>query len=225
MILSGDRHLGELSLSTAAIDYPLYDLTSSGFNQGAKRWREQEPNSKRVSSLPYGDHFGMVKIDWADTPTVSLQLRDEAGEIALKQTFPLSLLTPVPGAAKKMPASAKPLEIARPDGVLSPAEAMAKVGETVTVQFAVVGGRAVSGGKRILLNSDRDFKAKTNFTVVVNEAAMTAAFEGATFDTFAGKTIRATGTRDRVQRRAANPDQRRDQTRDRGEGVRRAAWR
>ena len=57
----------------------------------------------------------------------------------------------------------------------------------------VVGGRAVGGGKRILLNSDKDFGSDRNFTVVVNEKAMTGAFDKATYDTFKGKTIRAKG--------------------------------
>jgi alkaline phosphatase D len=195
VVLSGDRHLGELSLTTGAIDYPLYDITASGLTQASKVWRLPETNSKRVAAMQYGDHFGVVKINWSKSdPAVSLQLRDEAGEIALKQTFPLSLLTPAPGGAKKGGAAMKPGELPRPEGVLTPAEAAAKVGEAVTVQYAVVGGRAVSGGKRILLNSDRDFKAKANFTVVVNEAALTGPYANATYDTFAGKTVRATGT-------------------------------
>src|SRR5205814_8880957 len=33
IVLSGDRHLAELSLMDAGIGYPLYDLTSSGLNQ------------------------------------------------------------------------------------------------------------------------------------------------------------------------------------------------
>ncbi len=195
VVLSGDRHLGELSLTTGAIDYPLYDITSSGITQASKGWRLPETNSKRVAAMQYGDNFGVVKIDWSKPdPTVSLQLRDEGGEITLRQSFPLSLLTPVPGAAKKGAAAMKPGELPRPKGVLTPAEAAARVGEKVTVQYAVVGGRGVSGGKRILLNSDRDFKAKANFTVVVNEAALTGPYANATYDTFAGKTIRVTGT-------------------------------
>ena len=192
VILSGDRHLGELSLSTKAIDYPLYDLTASGFNQGAKKWREQEPNRYRVSSMPFGDHFGVVTVDWAAAdPVVGLQLRDAAGEITIKQNFPISLLVP----QKKDPKKDKPepKDEKRPEGVLTPAEAAKMVGETVTVQFAVKGGRAVNEGRRVFLNSEADFKSKDNFTVLLNQKGMTGPYEKATYDTFKGKTVRATG--------------------------------
>jgi len=181
VVLSGDRHLGELSLDTTSVGYPLYDLTSSGFNQANKDWRAPEKNSHRVSAMPYGDNFGFITIDWTADPIVGLQLRDVTGEIVLKQTFPLSLLKPDSKAVKL------------PEGVLTPLEAIKKVGQDVTVQMEVVGGRAVSGGKRILLNSDKDFNSDKNFTVVVNEAAMTGPFDKATYDTFKGKTIRAKG--------------------------------
>ncbi len=185
VILSGDRHLGELSLDTRSIGYPLYDLTSSGFNQAFKEWRAPEKNTHRVSAMPYGDNFGVVTIDWtAPEPIVGLQLRDVTGEIVVRQTFPLGLLKPDPKEKDKPKV---------PEGVLTPLEALKKVGEEVTVQMEVVGGRAVAGGKRILLNSDKDFGSDRNFTVVVNEKAMTGAFDKATYDTFKGKTIRAKG--------------------------------
>ena len=44
-----------------------------------------------------------------------------------------------------------------------------------------------------LLNSEKDFNNEKNFTVVVNEKAMTGAFNKANYDTFKGKTIRAKG--------------------------------
>ncbi len=188
VVVSGDRHLGEISLDTTSAGYPLYDATSSGLNQASQTFRLPEKNKQRVSAMPYGNNFGMIVIDWAKAdPMISLQLRHEDGEVACQVKVPLSKLTAKGGA--KNPAKAVP----RPDGVLSPAEAIKKVGEEATVQFAVAAGRVVSGGKRILLNSDADFKAKDNFTVVVNEKAMTGPFEKATFDTFKGKTVRAKG--------------------------------
>ena len=77
--------------------------------------------------------------------------------------------------------------------MLTPAEAIKKVGEVVTVQFVVRGGRAVNNGKRILMNSDPDFRSKENFTVVLNEKGLTDKYEKATYDTFKDKTIRAKG--------------------------------
>ncbi len=193
VVVSGDRHLGEISLDTTGVGYPLYDATSSGLNQASQTFRLPEKNRQRVSAMPYGNNFGMIVIDWAKPdPTISLQLRHEDGEISSQVRVPLSKLRAKAGAqpaGAKDPAKAVPL----PDGVVSPAEAIKKVGDEVTVQFAVAAGRVVSGGKRILLNSDADFKAKDNFTVVVNEKAMTGPFDKATFDTFKGKTVRAKG--------------------------------
>ncbi len=189
VVLSGDRHLGELSLSTADIGYPLYDLTASGFNQGADQWRACEPNRHRVAAMPFGDHFGLIDINWSAALTVSLQLRDTAGEIVLRQTVPVRLLKPDDTKKDDKPKDAPKL----PAGVLTPAEAAKKVGETVKVQFEVKSGRAVNNGGRILLNSDKDFQAKTNFTVVVNAKAQTGKYDQAKYDTFKGKVVRATG--------------------------------
>src|SRR5205085_4601022 len=83
VILSGDRHLAEVSVDTKALGYPLYDVTSSGFNQASKNWRAPEKNSHRVAGMPYGDNFGLVLIDWGgDDPRLTLQVRDEDGDVA-----------------------------------------------------------------------------------------------------------------------------------------------
>jgi alkaline phosphatase D len=192
VILSGDRHLGELSLEPSAAGYPIYDLTASGLNQGFKGWRLPEANRLRVAGMPYGDHFGLVTVDWnAPDPVVSLQLRDTAGEVVLKHNVPLSVLKPRAGAA----ADATPPPPPPPGaGAIGPLEAVGKVGQTITVQFPVRAGRTFPG-KRVLLNSEKDFRSKDNFTVVLNARGMTGKFEGATYEkTFQGKTVRATGT-------------------------------
>ncbi|MFO0846981.1 MAG: hypothetical protein U0871_00270 [Gemmataceae bacterium] len=98
--------------------------------------------------------------------------------------MPLSVLRPKTVAA---PAAALPA------GVLTAAEALGKVGQTVTVQFPVRAGRTFPG-KRILLNSERDFRSKDNFTVVLQGGALAGPFANASFEeTFQNKTIRATG--------------------------------
>src|SRR5262249_38225405 len=80
VVLSGDRHLAELSAMDAGIGYPLFDLTSSGLNQGYTRgWRKLEANRHRVMTMNVGNNFGLVTIDWgAKNPVVSLQIRDES---------------------------------------------------------------------------------------------------------------------------------------------------
>ncbi len=183
VIISGDRHLGEISVDNDVVGYPLYDVTASGLNQANLGWRMPEPNVRRHSSLPYGNHFGSIEIDWdAEDPVVSLQLRHEDGEIAVQSRVPLSLL------------KAGPAPKPRPEGVVSPLQALAmNEGDGLTVQFNVVTGRVIGDGERILLNSDIDFRGPKNFTVVVNRSALTGAYANANFDSFKGKTIRATG--------------------------------
>lgn len=181
VVISGDRHLGEISLDADAVGYPLYDVTASGFNQANQGWRAPEPNSRRHSSLAYGNHFGSIEIDWdADQPLVKLQLRHDDGEIAVQTRVPLRLL------------KAGPAPLARPEGVASALEALAMdAGDELTVQFSVAGARLLAGGQRMLLNSESDFRSPRNFTVVVNRPAFPAADAGV--DRFLKKTIRATG--------------------------------
>jgi alkaline phosphatase D len=186
IFLSGDRHLAELSMATGMISYPLYDITASGFNQGNKAWRAPEKNKHRVAAMPYGNNFGFITIDWASetSPRMTLQLRDEDGEIVVRHAIRLGLLTPTEQAA------AKPT----PAGVLTAADALkGTVGAEVTVQFEVKGGRLTADKKRLFLNSETDFRDAKNFTVVVNAAARGGALKDATGDTFQGKTVRVKG--------------------------------
>lgn len=192
IVLSGDRHYAELSVDATVVGYPLYDITSSGFNQGFEQWRAPEKNSRRVGGMPSGDNFGMVLIDWSKPdPVITLQLRDVDGDVRVAHKLPLSELDAGRLAVKP---TTPIVEAKLPQGVINAAEALGKLGDTVTVQFTVRGGRAVAAGKRILLNSEADFRSAKNFTVVVEADAMTGLFEKATFDTFKGKTIRAKGT-------------------------------
>lgn len=93
ILLSGDRHLAELSMIDAGIGYPLYDLTSSGLNQAARAWRPLEVNRHRVATMNWGDNFGVVAIDWdRPDPRISLQVRDIDGDIRIQQKISLSVL-------------------------------------------------------------------------------------------------------------------------------------
>lgn len=199
IVLSGDRHLGDISMEPKAVGYPLYDITSSGFNQGSKEYRDPEPNKYRVGGMPWGNNYGVVQIDWtAKDPLISLQLRGDDGEAAAQARVPLSKLQQRVSKPTDKPAE----KVKLPDGVISPAEALKKAkGDEVTIQFEVAGGNVVSGGKRILLNSMKDFRSDDNFTVVVNEKAMTGTYDKATFDTFSGKTIRAKGKLSEFQKK------------------------
>jgi alkaline phosphatase D len=183
LILSGDRHHGEISLDTQVLDYPLYDITASGFNQASKSWRAPERNSKRVAAVPYGDHFGWIAVDWKQPdPPVLVQLRDVEGDALAGVKLRLSLL--------RRKGSAKPTS-SLPPGVLSPEQASRRIGERVTVQFVV---RSVGGKTNLYLNSTADFRALDNFAVVLTPSAQTGPWSKASAETFLNKPIRATGT-------------------------------
>jgi len=185
VVLSGDRHLAEIALDNKSVGYPLYDVTSSGLNQGSKNWRAPEKNAHRVAGMPYGDNFGMVLIDWSgDDPRLTLQIRDEDGDTTCGVKVRLSTLRGS-GVAADPPVA--PL----PAGAIAPADAAKKVGEKVTVQYTVL---SAGGTTNLYLNSDKNFRAKDNFAVVLTPKAKTGKWEKATGETFNGKTIRATGT-------------------------------
>src|SRR5262249_26047077 len=140
----------------AGLGYPLYDLTSSGLNQGFKKWRKQEINRHRVATMPFGDNFGMVTVDWnKKDPVVNLQIRDVDGEITIRQKLALSLLQP--GSLKS-----KIAEMARlaSGELLTPTEVPNHVNKKVTIEMTVhsTGGSA----KFIFLNSCEEFNAEEN---------------------------------------------------------------
>lgn len=189
VFLSGDRHLAELSLDRKAVSYPLFDITSSGLNQGDKKWRAPEANTKRVASMAHGDNFGMITIDWAgaDGPRVSMQVRDVDGEVAFKETIPLSLLKPGADALAELPHTPG-------EGSISPRDALKMVGKKVVIEMKVQATGQAKSGSRLFLNSEKDFRSELNLTVVLNQPARTGKYEKATVDTFKDKIIRVTGT-------------------------------
>jgi alkaline phosphatase D len=199
VLLSGDRHLAELSLETEdGVPYPLYDLTSSGLNQASKTWRGLEKNTRRVATMPYGDNFGSVLIDWdAKNPAVTLQIHDEKGNVVIRHDVPLSVLR-AGGAALAQKAAPKgtagqSTEQPTPgEGAISLEEAKKKVGKTVTTELRVGSARAIASGQ-MFLNSERDFKAKENFTVVLRPSALKGKWEKADASTFRDKVVRVTG--------------------------------
>lgn len=84
VVISGDRHLAELSLLKPAdgAPYPLYDMTTSGLNQPVTKESEYTstnppkgpPNRYRIHERPYtGSNFGLMRVKW-DSPHPSLRL-------------------------------------------------------------------------------------------------------------------------------------------------------
>jgi alkaline phosphatase D len=204
VILSGDRHLAELSVMDAGLGYPLFDLTSSGLNQGSPKWRKLEVNRHRIATMNWGNNFGVIGIDWdRPDPLLRLQIRDEAGDVMIQEKVPLSLLQP--GAVKSKAAGT--VAAVKLNGAPLTAELLEKhLKKEVTLEMKVAATGASTTGGLVFLNSHADRSDADNFTVVLDKKAQ-AALKQAGIATprthFEGKTVRVTGElslfRDRPQ--------------------------
>jgi alkaline phosphatase D len=81
MILSGDRHMAEISkMDIPGLPYPLYDFTSSGLTH--IRSGNTEPNKLRVGDMILQRNFGVLKLAWqADKPVVTMQVRGQQNQL------------------------------------------------------------------------------------------------------------------------------------------------
>lgn len=95
LLLSGDRHLHELSLlNDAPLHYPLLEATSSGLNQSYARLKA-ERNRFRVGPQVKVPGFGLIEIDWEARPVqVAVSLRDMSGGTRNRLELPLTALQP-----------------------------------------------------------------------------------------------------------------------------------
>jgi alkaline phosphatase D len=102
MVLSGERHLAEISEMDAGIGYPLLDITSSGLNMAAYNVSLDGKNRYRVQNSIRQNNFGAIVIEWdRPEPRVVIELRDEDGSV------PLSIKVPL-GSFRAEPAEAAP---------------------------------------------------------------------------------------------------------------------
>jgi alkaline phosphatase D len=97
IVLSGDRHLAEISMLPAErIGYPLYELTSSGLNSamGKNSAGQPERNSLRVmQNTVLVNNFGSIQIRWQGARVeLKLQLRGERGEVLQEKIIRLDSL-------------------------------------------------------------------------------------------------------------------------------------
>ena len=93
LLISGDRHWAELSVTADATPYPIYDLTSSSFNQPHRRGTPTV-NRYRADPMTYHrENFGAIHIDWnrAD-PLITLRIQDLQGHVQIERGLPLSTL-------------------------------------------------------------------------------------------------------------------------------------
>ena len=94
VILSGDRHMAELSrIEAAPLRYPLWEVTSSGLTHCWKKGRD-EPNRHRVGKLLTALNFGLVEVDWSNGGSIRLSVIDLSGERRLSERIDLAALTP-----------------------------------------------------------------------------------------------------------------------------------
>ncbi|MEQ3652643.1 MAG: alkaline phosphatase family protein, partial [Glaciecola sp.] len=92
MIISGDTHWGEISKYQETMDYPLWDITSSGLTE---EWKQVSPNKHRVSGASSDVNFGFINVDWEPAdPKIHFGLRDLNGNIVMEQNITLSSLSP-----------------------------------------------------------------------------------------------------------------------------------
>lgn len=97
ILLSGDRHHGELSMVwPPEMTYPVFELTSSGMTHYKNHlwyWSGQEKNRHRLGA-PYGNlNFGIVDIDFSNR-AVDLYIVDRHGHARIRQHIPLNLISP-----------------------------------------------------------------------------------------------------------------------------------
>ena len=91
ILLSGDTHWAELSLEERPGLYPIYDLTSSGLNQG---WSRLGANPNRLGDGYLEANSGLIDIDWdKPDPEVRLRVLDVDGRARIDLQLALSELS------------------------------------------------------------------------------------------------------------------------------------
>jgi len=90
MVISGDRHIAELSsIQLPGMSYPLYDFTSSGLTHTWPGYRP-EANSHRIGDLIAKKNFGVIRIDWSGKiPVVKAEVQGKDNEVYATYTLDL----------------------------------------------------------------------------------------------------------------------------------------
>jgi alkaline phosphatase D len=88
LIISGDTYWGEVSKISSNVDYPLWEVTSSGLTQ---EWKDVSPKKHRVGNFINKVNYGEFLINWElKDPTITLQLKDVEGNTFTKHIINLS---------------------------------------------------------------------------------------------------------------------------------------
>jgi alkaline phosphatase D len=85
IIVSGDRHVGELGkINLKGYKYPLYEITSSGMTH--HRNPAKGGNIYRIGKQVGALNFGILDIDWQSSYTaITLQIRGEQNQVLLEE--------------------------------------------------------------------------------------------------------------------------------------------
>ncbi|WP_114749931.1 alkaline phosphatase D family protein [Pleomorphovibrio marinus] len=75
ILLSGDRHIAEISRKTLSNGYDLYDITSSGLTHTWDKWRP-EANKHRIGEHIAELHYAVFHIDW-ENRSIAVGIRGE----------------------------------------------------------------------------------------------------------------------------------------------------
>lgn len=95
VLLSGDRHWAELSCCREKVPYPLYEVTSSSFNQIHPRGTPTENCFRADERTYHRENYGVVHIDWKrEIPAISLEVKDIEGGIRIEKKIALGDLQP-----------------------------------------------------------------------------------------------------------------------------------
>lgn len=93
LFISGDRHWSELSVTNDRVPYPIYDLTSSSFNQLHERGTPTENRYRALPKTYHRENFGAIAVDWEQPdPAIRLEIRDLDGKVQLQKLLHLSEL-------------------------------------------------------------------------------------------------------------------------------------
>lgn len=88
LLLSGDRHISELSkIQLDSLEYPVYEITSSGMTHTwSSGLGSTEPNQYRVGDLVVAKNYSTINIDWSGkVPQVTVQVHGEQDELYLNE--------------------------------------------------------------------------------------------------------------------------------------------
>ena len=85
ILLTGDRHISEISKMDLGLDTPLYEVTASGLTHSWST-RSEEPNQHRVGKMVIEKNFAVMKINWSGVvPDVSVEIRGLGNQLFLSE--------------------------------------------------------------------------------------------------------------------------------------------